>query len=198
MTSEPNVILIKRDGSLERFNRAKLRNCLLKVFAGRNYDPALADPLARAIEVHLRDWRGAQLPSTEHLYRCLRTVLTQTGLSDAAGELALHRRVRQMRRERLAVVETTQDRASAPRWDKKLIIQRLQDHYRVRPAVARYLAGRIESQVLGLNADAISQTHLRRLIRKELLEWGLVDACGATPAAEQKATATFLRKPNPN
>jgi hypothetical protein len=179
--SARQIIVTKRDGTLERFHLAKLSNCLAAVMRSRAYDPRLAAPLAKAVALHLQQWREPTPPTTDYIYRCVRSILQQTGLGDAADELAAHRRQRRARRRQIRVVDAgPADRAEL--WRKSVLVQTLQTRYGLRHSVARFMAGRIEGQVFGLGYRVVSKLFLAELVRNEVLAWGLADE-RAMPAA---------------
>jgi hypothetical protein len=170
-----HIIVTKRDGTLERFSQEKLSNCLREAMAEHAYEPALANPLVRAVELHLRDWQDSTPPTTTYIYRCVRSVLQQTGLSDVADGLAVHRRMRRSRRRRIRVLGEEAARQRGERWQKSALVETLQNRYGLRHAVARFLAGQIEAQVFALDYRVVSKAFLAELLRNEVLAWGLVD-----------------------
>lgn len=169
------IVVTKQDGTLERFSLAKLTNCLATVMKGRAYDPRLATPLAKAVCMHLEDWLEPNPPSTTYIYRCVRSVLQQTGLGDVADDLAAHRRLRIARRRHIRVLRAGQPRAAAEPWRKSAIVADLQTRYGLRHAVSRFMAGQIEARVVALNYRVVSKPFLAELVRNEVLAWGLVD-----------------------
>jgi hypothetical protein len=172
--TEP-IVITKRDGSVERFSLAKLGNCLATVMRDQAYDPQLAAPLARAVALHLREWRDAQPLTTDYVYRCVQSVLQQTGLGDVADDLAAHRCVRSRRRQRIRVSDAASSGGVGEPWCKAKLAETLESCYGLRHAVARFLAGRIEQQVFALNYRVISRPLLAELTRSEVLAWGLAD-----------------------
>ena len=139
------------------------------------YDPRLAGPLGRAVAMHLQEWRDPAPPSTSYVYRCVRAVLQQTGLSDVADELAGHRQQRRWRRARIRVVDPDRPAQEGTLWHKAPLVETLQNHYGLRYPVARFLAGRVEHQVFALDYRVVSKAFLWELIRNEVLAWGLAD-----------------------
>lgn len=169
------MAVTKGDGSVECFSLTKLSNSLSRVLQGRSYDPRLAGPLARAVAMHLQEWGEPKPPTTEYIFRCVSSVLQQTGLTDVAEDLAHHRRLRAARRRRTRVLDGP-DGGGKPRpWQKVAVVAALQNHYGVRHAVARFLAGQIESQVFALNYRLITRPFMTELVRNEILAWGLAD-----------------------
>lgn len=168
-------MITKRDGTLECFSLPKLRNCLTTVLRAAATDVRPADPLARAVACHLRQWDDESLPSTGYIYHCVRTALLQTGLTEAAGEFAAHRRLRAARRRRVRVFDPALSEQPAVRWRKGALVGTLQNVYDLRQSVARFLAGRVEGQVFGLGYRLLSKVLVAELLRNELLAWGLLD-----------------------
>ena len=149
------IVIVKRDGTLERFSLPKLRSCLARVMQLSAGSAELADPLARAVGLHLRECRPDDMPASEYLYRCARSVLRQTGLADAARLLAAHRRLREARRRRVRVFDPLDLEQRPLRWRKGTLVATLQNIYDLRQSVARFLAGRIEEQVFGLGVGVM-------------------------------------------
>ncbi len=172
--SEP-IVITKSDGSLERFSFMKLRNCLAGVMREHAYDPRLAGPLARAVAMHLHEWRQPQPPTTDYIHRCVQSVLQQTGLSDIAGELAASRQIRRSRRRAIRVVDTLAVGGPGAAWRKAALVGTLEARYGLRHAAARFVASRIEQQVFILGYRLVSRTLLAELTRSEALAWGLAD-----------------------
>lgn len=168
------IIVTKRDGTLERFSGSKLRNCLARAIGGCSYDARLAEPLVRAVAMHLRECCASRPPTTNYIHRCVCSVLKQTGLSDVADDLTLHRRLRTLKRRRIRLVET-EDASGGQAWRKATVVEILENQYGLRHAVCRFLAGQIESQLFALNYRLIRQSFLAELVHNEVLAWGLAD-----------------------
>ena len=169
-------MVTKRDGSVECFSVPKLSGCLARVLRGRVYDGRLSVPLARAVAMHLREWNDSKPPTTQYIFRCVCSVLEQTGLGEVAEDLYEHRRLRAARRQRTRVLEVTDSpTARGKPWRKPAIVAALQNDYGLRHSVARFLAGQIELQVFALNYRLITRPFLMELVRNEVLAWGLVD-----------------------
>lgn len=176
MKAPKETVVTKVDGSVECFVAGKLSACLARVLAGRHYDPRLAGPLSRAVALHLGEWTRPVPPTTQYVYNCVRSVLQQTGLGDVAEDLAYHRRIRAGRRRQTRVLDSLdQSPARARAWRKLALVATLQNRYGCRHAVARFLAGQIETQVFALNYRLITKPFLAELLRNEVLAWGLAD-----------------------
>lgn len=175
MKSTRQIVLSKQDGTLERFSESKLTNCLAAAMRNLAYDPRLAGPLARAVAMHLQEWSHTSPPTTDYVYRCARSVLQQTGLTDVADVLASHRRLRTVRRHRIRVVESASAGARSEPWRKSALVETLRGRHGLRRAVSRFVAGRIEAQVFALDYRTVSKSFLAELMRSELQAWGLVE-----------------------
>ena len=175
MKSSKPVVVTKRDGTLERFNLTKLANSLAQGLRLQKYDPRLAGPLANAVALHIQEWRAPAPPTTGYIYRCVRAVLQQTGLSEVAEELAEHRQQRRARRQMIRVLAGGRMSGASEPWSKGAVVRTLESEYGLRHSVARALARQVEAQVFALDYRVVSKAFLRELVRNEVLAWGLVD-----------------------
>ncbi len=189
------VVVIKRDGSSEPFSLAKLRRCILLGLAGTTHDIRIADALARAVYVHLKQLTGERRPTTDYVFGCVRTVLSRTKLGEVANRLTLHRKMRNSARKRLRVSEALVSASRTTKWRKKLLIALLQNAYGLQRSTARILAGEIETRVLSMNYAVISQVLISELIRNELMAWGLHED---VPLARPQHLAEPSASPQPH
>ena len=169
-------MIAKREGQLERFEPPKPRRCQAAAMKACNRDLRLADALAGAVALHLRDWSAAGPPSSDYIFRCLRTALVETGMEDVAQHLVLHRRRRASQRRGLSVFDVDKSHYALAPWRKAAVAATLEGRHGLTHAVARILAGEIERRVLALEYSVVSKSLIRELVRNELLAWGLVDA----------------------
>jgi hypothetical protein len=184
--SSPQVPMVrKRDGTLERFQFAKLRRGLAAAMRDCGYELRFADSLAQAVTIHLRDWRDRRPPTSEYIFRCIRTVLDETGLEEVAQRLMSHRRQRACRRRGLTVLDSRRPGRPAAPWRKSMVVGTLQRRHGLGGAAARILAGQIEERVLALHYSVISSALVDELIHNELMAWGLSEAgCPHAATAE--------------
>ncbi len=176
MKKTKEIVVTKRDGTVERFGSDKLSATLASALQARSYDPRLSTPLARAVALHLQEWKHPNPPTTEYIFRCVASVLEQTGLADVADDLKRHRRMRASRRRRTRVMAAgDQPGAKGKPWRKSAIVATLENHYGLRHTIARFLAGQIETQVFALDYRLITRPFLGELVRNEVLAWGLAD-----------------------
>ncbi len=196
------MVVTKQDGTVERFSLAKLSNCLANGLRAQHYDPRLAGPLANAVALHIQEWRESAPPTTGYIYRCVRAVLQQTGLSDVADELAEHRQQRRARRQTVRVLTGGRNGTSSDRngpacelWNKGALVRALESGYGVRHAVARILARQIESQVFALDYRVVTKSFLRELVHNEVLAWGL--GGDSLPGGSPLAAEPLVARPRP-
>lgn len=186
MKRTKELVVTKRDETVERFSLPKLVNSIRVALEGRGYDGRLSGPLARAVEMHLWELRRGEPPSTDYIFRCVSSVLQQTGLTDVCEDLMQHRRARLARRRRLRVAGAPDGQTAATAaWKKSMIVATLENRYGLRHGVARFLAGQVERQVFMLNYRVVTTALLAELTRCELLAWGL--ASEAQVAADAAA-----------
>lgn len=183
--------IVKADGSSERFSESKLQRCLQQVLRGSAYDVKLAEPLARAVAMHVSGTRSTRPPASEYVFRCLLTVLKETGLDDAADALANHRRQRAAHRRRVRILVSSRTKRALLGWSKRAVVQSLMQQHGLQRPVARLLAGEIETRVFALGYRVVRAPLVTELTRNELMAWGLADepalavgSSGASPAPE--------------
>lgn len=182
MKKSRGLWIVKRDGSHEAFDFAKLRRCVGAAMRACRYDDACADALCRAVRMHLDEARRRP-PSSEYVFRCVQSVLNETGLADVAEQLAGHRKVRDGRRRALAVIGARNGGAEAAPWEKSRVARSLERRYQLTHSTARILAGEIEQRVLALEYRVVSAALVDELVRNELMSWGLA----TVPPPERRA-----------
>lgn len=175
MRGTRQIVVSKRDGTLERFSLAKLTNSLARAMRDRLGDPRPAKPLAKAVALHLQAWQEPNPPTTGYIYRCVRSALQQTGLGHVADGFAAHRRRRRARRRGIRVLDPASRTHPGQPWSKGALVATLRSRYGLRHAVSRFVAGQIEQQVFALDYRTVLKPLLAELVRNELLAWGLAD-----------------------
>ena len=182
------ILVSKRESGVELFDAGKTRRCLNEAMRACGHDPRFADPLARAVELHLRDWPRTRPPTTDYVFRCLRTALTETGMSRVARQLAVHRRQRAERRRHVVVRRRGGAGDRVVPWRKSAVADALELQHGVGHSVARFLASEIERRVLGLGYGEVSTALIVELMRSELTAWGLADGVNADACSAAHAT----------
>lgn len=167
------IQITKRDGSREAFQGAKLGAVLRRAMAESEQEERLAEPLVRAVALHLEELDDESQASTKYIHRCVRSVLRQTGLAEVADTLTHHAQQRDRRRRAMRIVTTDASANRYQQYKKSDIVRLLREEFEVGRAAARIIAGRVERQVFGLNYKMISRTLLVEIVRTELMAWGL-------------------------
>ncbi|MEP0847187.1 MAG: hypothetical protein HRF50_10270 [Phycisphaerae bacterium] len=193
MSKNERLVVVKRDGALESFDFSRLRRSLASAMHACGYDAEHADALGRAVMVHLGEWRGARPPTTEYVHRCVRTVLSETGLSDVAESFAMFRKRRDAGRRSVRVASSAAPDRSPATWEKARIARSLERRAELQHSTARILAGDIERRVLALGYSVVTTGLLRELVENELLAWGLSLAPGADAAVPDQVPAAEER-----
>ncbi|QOJ15741.1 MAG: hypothetical protein HRU75_14325 [Planctomycetia bacterium] len=178
MSDAARVVIAKDGGAAERFSEAKLRRCLRIGLSEGGCEVELAGPLARAVGMHLAEQLDPCTLSTGYLFECVTAVLRRTNLEGAADALEAHRRRRSDSRNRLRVFDPARVKRGAVPWRKSAIVGLLENRFGVRHAVARGLAGEVESRVFGLGFRVVRLPLVIEVIENELMSWGLRGASG--------------------
>lgn len=189
-------VLLKRDGEREAFDFAKLSRSVAAALSASGYDPRCAPPLCRAVSLHLEQWRDPRPPTTEYVYRCVRTVLNETGLEDVADGFAAYRRRREALRRGVKVLSSRRNVNGPTSWEKGRIARLLVRRYDLTAVTARILAGDIERRVLAIGHSVVSAALVTELIRNELMAWGLAPESGGGVPAPATASDDAVAKQN--
>ena len=184
MSKTTEIKIAKCGGGLEAFDRTKLRRCLADAMKACGRDPRYAEALAKAVELHLAEWQETQPPTTDYIFRCLRTALEKTGMAGVAQYLISQRRQRAEQRRRLSVFDADQADCPTIPWRKSWVAETLRREHGVGHSVARILAGEIERRVLALDYDVVSRSLIVEIVRNELLAWGLAEGGPGMPGVE--------------
>jgi hypothetical protein len=180
MSKPKRVRIAKRDGTTEAFELAKLKRSLSHAMSIAGYDARYAEPLAKAVLLHLEEWQESVPPGSDYVHQCAKAVLDQTGLGDVADEFGRARRGRAARRKQVHVLRRSGVQVG---WEKAELCRGLESHYGVRASVARIIGGEVEQRVLGLGYALVRSALVRELVRNEMLAWGLLSADVAAPVA---------------
>ncbi|MGE3180258.1 MAG: ATP cone domain-containing protein [Phycisphaerae bacterium] len=170
--SDKIIHILKRDGTAEPFEGSKLGAVLRRAMIACEQEARLAEPLVRAVAIHLEELEDERQATTQYIFRCVRSVLRQTGLQEVADELTHHAQQRDRRRRNVRVLSEDGERRYTP--FKKAEVARLLTHeFEVGRGAARIIAGRVERQIFGLQYKIISRMLLIEIVRNELMAWGL-------------------------
>ncbi|MEE8169040.1 MAG: ATP cone domain-containing protein [Phycisphaerae bacterium] len=172
------VSVRKRDGRTEPYLQAKVESCLRTVIiAAGEGTRGSAHELAEAVTTFLRASPRRQPLRTKQLAALLQRVLGETGHSVASTLLRRHGEHRDRRRRNVNVLawKASVGRIVPRRWNKSVLVSRLQREDELEPSVARLIAGRVEEIVLSLNMRVVTGGLIRELAASEMLAWGLAD-----------------------
>lgn len=195
MKQDPALRVVKRDGAIEPFEAGKLRRCLAIGMKACEYHERLADDLVRAVEIHLRGCAGGRGLKSDYVFRCVRTVLRETGMPDVAKVLEGYRRRRTVCRGRVRVFSETRTNRSPSRWRKGRVVETLVTRLGLSGPAARVVAGEVEQRVLMLGYGAVSTGLISELIRTELRCWGLSrDALRVGPSKPRARVTAELKE----
>lgn len=195
MKHDPAVRVVKRDGTVETFEPAKLRRCLAIGMKACDHRAGLANDLVRAMEMHLRDCSAGRALKSDYIFRCARTVLRETGLPEVAKVLDSFRRHRATCREQVRVFSEKREDQSLKKWRKTCLVNTLVRDFGVSGSTARVLAGEVEQRVLMLGYGAVSTGLISELIRTELRCWGLsLDALRVAPSTPRPKEPAELKE----
>jgi len=192
MTRKQRLTVVKRDGSLEPFDLAKLARCLANVMRACSYEERLADPLAEAVALHLRQRPVRELPTSGYVFHCVQTVLSQTGLGEAAERLASHHHARQRAAAAAQALPAAGARPGTGPVLRAELATRLRDEYGLLPVVAAHLGLEVEQHVLRMGYREITPALLHELLRSELAAWGLTNEAFRV-RAERRSSARGMR-----
>ncbi len=195
MSDVRRVQVVKRDGSKEPFEFAKLRRSVAAAMRTCHYEDRYADALCRAVTLHI-DQSARRHPTTEYVFRCVRAVLSETGLTDVGEQFALFRRRRDSQRRDLCVIGARRAQGRTVPWDRGRVTRTLEKRYGVGHATARIVSGEIERRVLGLGYKTLTAALVSELLRSELRAWGIVPETAIGRAREALPAAATRRAPS--
>lgn len=195
MKTTGQMMVCKREGGVEPFDPEKLRRCLVAAMRSCCSDERYADALARAVALHLNDWSEPRPPTTDYIFRCVRTALIETGMEPVARILVSHRRRRAAQRRHLSVCDPSESQFVLTPWRKAAVAANLEGSCGLGHSVARIIAGEVERRVLALEYTVVSTALIAELTRNELLAWGLADAVPDVAPAALGVNLTIDRQP---
>jgi len=166
----------KRDGRAEPFQKSKVAACFRAAMITAGEGSAVtARELAEAVASFVHSSRQSQPFRTKQIGVLLVRVLEETGHPQAGSLMREHARQRDRRRRRVQVLawKPSVGRIVPRRWNKSVLVHRLQKEYGLEPVVARIVAARVEEIVLTINLRLLTGTLVRELATCELMAWGL-------------------------
>ncbi len=166
------VEVIKRDGSTEAFDTAKLAGMLRKGMQRLGYPADNAGDLAGAVEVYLQRMQQQEISSSAVFEMGLKT-LQHVGLDDVADVIEL---TRDLRRARRSMLRVRQDDGKFTAWEKGWLADLGGRMWCLSPNCARIIAAEVEQQLLEVETTKISRDEVLDLFNRHVFEFGLADA----------------------
>jgi len=174
------IQVIKRDGSEEQFDLAKLTASIwapMRAGPGRYLH---ATELAKAVQAYI-ERIGWPAVSTAAIFEMTLKVLLRVDYNDAANAYETAHQARKARRKQFRVVHAN---GRVTMWDKSWLAKVACGSWRLSPRAARILAGQVEAKLLCGSARWASREDIVDMLNELVAEFGLADAVpvgGASP-----------------
>ncbi|HUT01560.1 MAG TPA: ATP cone domain-containing protein [Phycisphaerae bacterium] len=181
MSGSGKIRVIKRDGTEERFEAAKLAGAIFTALRETSGEYGDACRLALAIEVYL-DRSGWGSISSGAIFDMAVKVLRRSGLAAAGGLLQRWHSRRHRRRQGLCI---RHDDDTVTLWDKTWLSQWAERSWFLSRGTARILAGEIEQELLAREVVLVSRRDVLNLLNERVAQYGLADAVPVRLAARQ-------------
>jgi hypothetical protein len=166
------ISVVKRDGSVEPFDEAKLAGALRRGMDRRDDSQAQVENLARALGLYLRRLRRPRVSSTA-IFEMVLKALRRVKMGDRAEMIELHRTLRRVRRRLLRV---RHDDGQVTQWDKSWVVCLAERLWGLSRRTARILAGEVELDLLPQEECEIPRRDVVDALNRRVVEWGLADA----------------------
>ena len=176
MSGSWTIRVMKRDGSLERFDKSKLAAALWKTMRGTTGRFVDARELALAIELYIQRLRWPLVRSAAIFEMALK-VLRRVRLGRSARAMERHRTARAQRRGELQV-DHGDGRVTF--WDKTWLCEFTTRSWMLQPVTGRIVAGLIEKQLLAGPLNLVSRRDIIDRVNALVSELGLADAVPVT------------------
>ena len=172
MDGSGKVRVVKRDGSVENFDRAKLASAMWRAMraAVGTFDDARQ--LAWAIELYVGR-RGWGVVSSAAIFEMALKVLARVRLVRAAEALESHCAWRSYRRRRLRV---DHGGGKVTFWDKTWLSELTRRCWHLSRSTARIIAAEVESRLLGGRGCRVGREEVLEMANARVAELGLADA----------------------
>jgi len=172
MDGSRTIRVVKRDGSVERFDPAKLASSIWRVMQVEKGCFNHARQLAEAIGAHLVRRSGPR-SSSRAVFEMTVKALRYVGLSLSADLMERHRSWRQNRRNRLQV---RHENGMVTLWDKAWLKEFTVRSWHISPRAARIIATEVEQQLLSANRNIVLRQEVLEMLNCAMAEYGLADA----------------------
>jgi len=172
MDGSRTIRVLKRDGSVELFDAAKLACSMWRAMRrrGRRYDDAVQ--LSLAMEIYLNRSELRCISSAAILEMALK-VLKRVRMNRAAAAMERRHNQRAAGRRKLII---RHDDGKVTYWDKTWLVHQARGSWHLSSSAARIIAGRIEDELLAERARTIDRAILLERLNATVAAYGLADA----------------------
>jgi len=170
LSPDRHIRVSKRDGTIEPFQRWKLRCCLLRVVGPQTPDGFWADALSAAVQCYIRR-RGLTCVSSAAVLEMALTALRAVCLEDSARRLEQWHTARARMRGRLRLYH--QD-GRATNCTKQWLVEHLCKRWSLRRTTARILAGQLEKRLIRAGTDSLTRSEVLGMLERLVSAYGLV------------------------
>lgn len=164
------ISVVKRDSSIEPFDRNKLRSCLLRALMPSPKAIEYAEVVSSAVRRFLVR-RSQRCISSAALLEMALTALRAAGLAEAAASMEQAHARRNSLRSQLRLHH---DQGPPSAWSKSWLAQHARRDCRVSRNVARFLAGQVEQHLLAAGQPDVSRESAMQALGQIAAEYGLV------------------------
>ena len=171
MNGSRKVRVLKRDGSVEEFDRRKLAAALWRAMRGTGGEFRDAADLSRAVEVYLLK-QGCPCVSSAAVLEMAVKVLWRVRLSAAAEAMEFHRSWRSIRRRAIRI---RHEGGRQTAWDKGWLAKFVCRSWDLLPATGRIVAAMVENELLQETQKHFPREDLIRRMNDCVAALGLAD-----------------------
>jgi len=173
------IRVLKRDGTIERFDPHKLRGCLLRVLPvgdGRVY---VSGALSAAVRQHILR-REPRCVSSAAILEMALAALRAANLTAAAERLEREHTARSEMRTKLTV--SCRD-GGLMAWSKDWVVRFAEERWSLGRTAARILAGRVEHQLMRRSARRVERKKVINMLARLVSAYGLATSSPAGAGA---------------
>ena len=171
MSGSRKVRVLKRDGTVEQFDRRKLAAAMWRAMKGAGGEFRDAADLSRAVEIYLLK-QGCQCVSSAAVLEMAGKVLWRVRLSAAAEAMEFHRSWRSIRRKAIRI---RHEGGRQTAWDKGWLAKFVCRSWDVLPATGRIVASMVENDLLVHEDGHFRREELVRRMNECVAALGLAD-----------------------
>lgn len=169
MARSRTICVVKRDGTVERFDRFKLRACLLRVLPAGIDGAYGADALSSAIGCYMQH-RNVRCTTSAAVFEMALTALRTVHMHEQVQLLEEWHSARQTLRNSLHLEHQPGRRT---RWSKQWLVQQARHQWDLGRPAARVLAGLLEKRLMLLAPRVIKRDQALAQLTKLAEAFGL-------------------------